>query len=217
VLTALVVDDDHADAEHAGRALTAAGYTVHLAFDATEAFALQAHQHPDLVVSDVSMPGCDGPTLLTALRAGGCTATFIAMTSDPTPEVRQRCQGAGAAICLPKPVNIAVLVAAAEQLLTHGPLRDPLEDPFDSELVDSMRASYLGLLPTRATALRDAANLTELTGTSHTLAGASAQFGYPGLAALCRLVELSARSGQCDPELVEAVLAAASHIQSTSR
>jgi len=217
MLTALVVDDDHADAERAGSALTAAGYTVHLAADATEALAFQARRRPDLIVSDVSMPGHDGPTLLRALRSAGCTATFIAMTSDPTPEVRRRCHAAGAAVCLPKPVDVAVLVATAEQLLTDGPTRDPGEDPFDAELIDGMRATYLKLLPARTAAVRDAADLPALAKAAHLLAGASAQFGYPGLATLCRSVEQAARSGERAPELVEAVLAAARHVQSTSR
>lgn len=217
MLTALVIDDDHADAERAGSALTAAGYTVHLAADAIGALALYARERIDLVVSDVSMPGCDGPTLLRALRSGGCTATFIAMTSDPTPDVRRRCHAAGAAVCLPKPVDVAVLVATAEQLLTDGPTRDPQEDPFDAELMDGMRATYLELLPARAAVIRDVADLPALAKAAHLLAGASAQFGYPGLATLCRGVERTARSGERAPELVEAVLAAAAHVQSTSR
>jgi hypothetical protein len=35
----------------------------------------------------------------------------------------------------------AVLVAAAEQLLTPGPVRDPQGDPFDAELPDSRRVT----------------------------------------------------------------------------
>ena len=220
MLTALVVDDDRADAERAGLALAAAGYTVHLASNAAEALALQARQRPNLVVSDVFMPGYDGPTLLKALRARGCTAMFITMTSDPTPEVRQRCQSAGAAVCLSKAVDVAVLVATAEQLLSNGPKRAAQEDPFDAELLDSIRATYLELLPARAAAVRDCTDLAGMAGmakAAHVLAGTSAQFGYPGLATLCRALEQAARSGQRAPELVEAVLAAAEHVHRTSR
>lgn len=217
MLTALVVDDDHDDAERAGTALNAAGYSVHLASDAIEALRVQARQGPNLVVCDVSMPDHDGPTLLRALRAMGCTASFIAMTCDPTPEVRLRCQRAGAAVCLPKPLDLSALVAKAEQLLTYGPPSGPLEDEFDAELMDSLRGRYLELLPTRTAALRNAANLSELAIATHSLAGASAQFGYPGLAALCRQVEQAVRSGEHSAKLVEAVLTAANNIQSTSR
>ena len=107
--------------------------------------------------------------------------------------------------------------ATAAQLLTDGPTRDPGEDPFDAELLDNMRATYLELLPARAAVIRDVADLPALAKAAHLLAGASAQFGYPGLATLCRGVERTARSGERAPELVEAVLAAAAHVQSTSR
>ncbi len=77
--------------------------------------------------------------------------------------------------------------------------------------------TYLRLLPERAAAVRDTTDLTELAQAAHKLAGASAQFGYPGLAALCRYLERTARSGQAAPELTDALLAAAAHVQTTSR
>lgn len=217
MLTALVVDDDGADAQRARDALAAVGYTVLTANGATEALAVHADRRPDLVVSDVFMADGDGPALLRGLRAGGCTATFIAMTSDPTPEVRSRCKEAGAAVCLPKSADISVLVATAGQLLTDGPECDPDEDPLDAELLETMRGTYLKLLPERAAAVRNTTDLPELSKAAHKLAGASAQFGYPGLAALCRSLVRAAHSGQRAPELVDAVVAAATHVQTTSR
>ncbi len=211
---ALVVDDDPADAEHVGAALAAAGFTVLLATGPAEALALQAGRRTDLVVSDVVMPGYDGPTLLQMLRACGCTATFIAMTSDPAPAVRERCKAAGAAVCLHKPVNTELLVTTATQLLAVGPQVDGDEDPLDAELLDIMRVTYLQLLPERAAAIRDTTDPTELAKAAHKLAGASAQFGYPGLASLCRCLQRSARTGQVAPELIDAVLAAAAHTTS---
>ncbi|HYO20083.1 MAG TPA: response regulator [Dermatophilaceae bacterium] len=215
MLSALVIDSDRADVEQAGDALAAAGFAVSVASDMAEALAAPASRHPDLVVCDVSGPG--QAALFAALRASGLTATFIATSSDPTPEVRRSCQAAGATVCLAKPVNTAALVAIASQLLTHGHLSDPGESPPDAELLDRIRAKYLELLPTRAAAVRDTADLPGLARVCHTLSGASAQFGYPGLAELCRGVEQGALAGRRDPELVELVLAAARHIQGTSR
>jgi hypothetical protein len=96
-------------------------------------------------------------------------------------------------------------------------LRDPGGDPFDAELTDQVRPRYLDLLPARAATLRDLTDLPDLVRASRTLAGASAQFGYPGLADLCTIVQQEARAGRRDPELIEVVMTAAWHIQRTSR
>jgi CheY-like chemotaxis protein len=210
-LHALVVDDDADDAQRVWDALTETGYTVQTAGGAAEALALYADRCPDLVVTDVSMPGYDGPTLLKALRTGGCAATFVAMTSDPTLGAMERCKEAGAAICLTKPVNLALLVAMAEHLLTKGPTLVPDEDPLDAELLGQLRLTYLDLLPERVAALRASSEPAELAKAAHKLAGASAQFGYPGLAALCRCLQRSAHAGSVAEELLDAVQAAAVH------
>jgi CheY-like chemotaxis protein len=216
MLSALVVDHDLAAAWHTGMALATAGFTVHLAADTAEAVAAQGARHLDLVVCDVSVVGYEGQTLVQTLRAAGTNATCIAITSDPSPEVRQRWRVVGAALCLRKPVDPAILGAIARQLVTQGHLCDSREDPFDAELTDLVRPRYLDLLPARAATLRDTLDLPDLARASRTLAGASAQFGYPGLADLCRIVQQEARAGRRDPELIEVVVTAAGHIQRTS-
>ncbi len=90
-------------------------------------------------------------------------------------------------------------------------------DPFDAELTDLVRPRYLDLLPARAATERELTDLPDLARASRTLAGASAQFGYPGLADLCRIVQQEARAGRRDLELVEVVMTAAGHIQRTNR
>jgi len=221
MLSALVVDPDLADALHAGTALAPAGFTVHLAADTAEAMAAQAARHLDLVVCDMSVAGHEGEplvqTLMQTLRAGGANATCIATTPDPSSDVRQPWRMAGAALCLRKPVNPAILGAIARQLVTQGHLRDPREDPFDAELTDLVRPRYLDLLQARADTVRDTLDLPDLIRACRTLAAASAQFGYPGLADLCRIVQQQARAGRRDPELIEVVMTAAGHIQRTSR
>jgi len=221
MLSALVVDRDRTDAMHAGTALAPVGFTVHLAADTAQAMAAQAARHLDLVVCDMSVAGHQGQplvqTLMQTLRAAGADATCIATTPDPSPEARQHWREAGAALCLSKPVNPTILGAIARQLVTQGHLRDPRGEPFDTELTDLVRPRYLDLLPVRAATLRDLTDLPDLARASRTLAAASAQFGYPGLADLCRIVQQQARAGRRDPELIEVVMTAAGHIQRTSR
>jgi two-component system cell cycle sensor histidine kinase/response regulator CckA len=66
----LLVEDEEAVRAFAGRALTARGYTVHEAASGQEALDLLngLDEKIDLVISDVVMPGMDGPTLLRELR-----------------------------------------------------------------------------------------------------------------------------------------------------
>ncbi len=66
----LLVEDEEAVRAFAGRALSARGYNVHQAASGPEALdLLKGLDEPlDLVISDVVMPGMDGPTLMRELR-----------------------------------------------------------------------------------------------------------------------------------------------------
>ncbi len=66
----LLVEDEEAVRAFAGRALEARGYTVHQAASGQEALDLMSelNEPVDLVISDVVMPGMDGPTLMRELR-----------------------------------------------------------------------------------------------------------------------------------------------------
>jgi PAS domain S-box-containing protein len=67
----LLVDDEPAVREYAGRALTEVGYTVLSAGSAAEAFKLlnSHHDGPGIVVTDLAMAGMDGRGLVEQLRA----------------------------------------------------------------------------------------------------------------------------------------------------
>ncbi len=66
----LLVEDEEAVRSFAARALEARGYTVHQAASGQDALDLIAGlgEPVDLVISDVVMPGMDGPTLMRELR-----------------------------------------------------------------------------------------------------------------------------------------------------
>jgi CheY-like chemotaxis protein len=70
----LVVDDMQAIREPIAASLRLAGYQTVVAADGVAAISA-AHRHkPDLILLDISMPGMDGLTCLTALRAAPTTA-----------------------------------------------------------------------------------------------------------------------------------------------
>jgi two-component system cell cycle sensor histidine kinase/response regulator CckA len=66
----LLVEDEEAVRAFAARALEARGYTIYQASSGEDALKVMAglEQPVDLVISDVVMPGMDGPTLLRELR-----------------------------------------------------------------------------------------------------------------------------------------------------
>ncbi len=65
----LLVDDDDAFRSVAAIALKSAGYVVLEATDGQAALELLEQDRPDLIISDLSMPGLDGCALSRQLRA----------------------------------------------------------------------------------------------------------------------------------------------------
>jgi CheY-like chemotaxis protein len=98
----LVVDDDDHLRALLSTVLSQEGRAVDTARDGIEAVALLSQNHYDLILSDLVMPGLDGPALYRALRAvshptaatprvifmtghvgGGQHAAFLRETTEP--------------------------------------------------------------------------------------------------------------------------------------
>ena len=84
----LVVDDDAVVREALVEALADAGYEVRAAEDGVRALALLAERAPDVMLSDVRMPGMDGLALLAVLRERAPDVPILLMTAfDDMPTV----------------------------------------------------------------------------------------------------------------------------------
>jgi CheY-like chemotaxis protein len=77
----LVVDDQRAIRELLVEALSDAGYRTASAGHGVEALSVVGREPPDLVLSDVGMPGLDGPGLVAALRARGIGIPVLLMSA----------------------------------------------------------------------------------------------------------------------------------------
>jgi PAS domain S-box-containing protein len=114
-LTVLVVDDEPDALDLLHRMLSDAGALVLLAPDAEAALACIARDRPQVLVSDIGMPGVDGYALLHRVRALGAALggelPAIALTAFARAEDRVRALRAGYRAHLPKPVEPAELVA----------------------------------------------------------------------------------------------------------
>jgi PAS domain S-box-containing protein len=113
-VSVLVVEDDGDTLRYFTRALERAGAEVRVASSVDEALRVFADRVPDVVVSDVAMPGKTGYELLRAIRADerGANVPVIAVTASGIGGDRERALSAGFAAYLRKPVEPHDLVAA---------------------------------------------------------------------------------------------------------
>jgi DNA-binding response OmpR family regulator len=105
----LVVDDEPAIRELLRTVLVADGHEVAVAEDALAALALAARREPELVVSDLCMPGASGLDLLVELRASGVKAPFVLSTGSDPSEYRSRATALAVDAILPKPLSLTDL------------------------------------------------------------------------------------------------------------
>ena len=117
----LLVVDDEADTRTLLKAvLESCGATVMTVASAGEALATLKETRPDVLISDLGMPGEDGYTLIKKVRAlpaedGGQTPS-AALTAYARVEDRMKVLRAGFQIHIPKPVEPAELIAVVANL-----------------------------------------------------------------------------------------------------
>jgi len=102
-----------------------ARYQVTLADTANAALQLAGHQHPELIILDLSLPG-----VVDAIRALRQAAVSILLLTWPTEPDRQAALDAGAHDTLIKPFGMGQLLERLEALRTptHSPQDQDKED-----------------------------------------------------------------------------------------
>jgi PAS domain S-box-containing protein len=123
-LRILAVDDDPDALELASTILGSAGATVKTCRSAADALAMLQDWRPDVLVSDIDMPGEDGYSLIRKVRAldegrGGRTPA-VALTAYGRTEDRVRTLSSGYSMHLPKPVDpdeFTTIIASVARVL----------------------------------------------------------------------------------------------------
>ena len=114
----LVVDDDEPSRHVMADTLSDAGYTVEEAADGYEALEIAARRSPDLVVSDLAMPGIDGIELARRLHAFARDLPVVLTTGlDETRDVVTAANAYGAVACLKKPMSLDELIWTIDRAL----------------------------------------------------------------------------------------------------
>jgi len=115
----LVVEDEQHLADGLRFNLEAEGYTVKTVSDGEAALSLivDEQQRYDALVLDVMLPGKDGFTVASELRAAGQFVPVLMLTARGRPEDVLRGFESGADDYLPKPFELSVLLARLHALL----------------------------------------------------------------------------------------------------
>jgi len=119
-----VVDDNADTLELVSFILEEYGTEVITAASATEAIAAIAQFNPNILISDIAMPGVDGYSLIRKVRTlsseRGGQIPAIALTAYASEEERSRLLDSGFQMHIAKPVDPAKLVAVVANLAqTH--------------------------------------------------------------------------------------------------
>ena len=114
----LVVEDEQHLADGLRYNLEAEGYTVEVSGNGEHALArFHAGEPFDVLVLDVMLPGKDGFTVIEELRRAGQFVPTLMLTARGHPEDVLRGFAAGADDYLPKPFELAILIARIRGLL----------------------------------------------------------------------------------------------------
>jgi CheY-like chemotaxis protein len=113
----LIVDDDADLSETLARLLGRFGHKCLVAASGSEAIGLIDVASPDLVVTDLHMPGLDGLAVARQARQKSPPIPVVLMTAYPTTETRGEARIVGGILHVAKPFANADMLDAVERAL----------------------------------------------------------------------------------------------------
>jgi len=115
----LVVDDSASIRNMVSFTLQQQSYETVEAVDGNDGLVKAQGGKFDLVITDVNMPGMDGITLCSKLRMlpGFKFTPVLILTTESSPEIKQRGKSAGATGWLVKPFNPDKLLATIKRVI----------------------------------------------------------------------------------------------------
>ena len=143
--TILLIDDSVMLRMTFGKALRESGYHVIEADSGAEGLVLARRHLPDLILSDVQMPGGDGPSLLREIRKDPVLKArqVVLMTGKPELMTPRKGMEEGADDFLLKPVTFDVLLRCVETRFQRASINWRVED----EMLAQMRSLVPSQLP----------------------------------------------------------------------
>jgi CheY-like chemotaxis protein len=120
----LVADTDPEMHRLLGAALSTEHFRTIAVGNGEEALSLARTEHPELIVTDLSIPELDGFAVVDQLKSDPLTAAIpvLAVTGAPYPELQQRARLAGFDALLIKPVTATTLADVGRLLVERAAL-----------------------------------------------------------------------------------------------
>lgn len=129
----VIIDDSPSNLELLTMALASENVTIHTAHEPTQGIALVQQLHPDLVITDLVMPGMTGLEVLSKIVEFDPSIDVILMTAHYTAETAVEAIRNGASDYLEKPVNIRKIRDRVRQILEATAARRAAYDTHFSE------------------------------------------------------------------------------------
>jgi CheY-like chemotaxis protein/two-component sensor histidine kinase len=127
----LAIDDNEQNLRLVSAVLTARGYELLEARDATSGIAIARAERPDAILMDVMLPDVDGLSATRTLKRDALTSCIpvIALTANAMPGDAQKAIESGCCDHVPKPVDVGRLVTAIESAIAAAPPRLSMAPP----------------------------------------------------------------------------------------
>ncbi len=184
----LIVDDDASIRKVLGFILEESGYAVRTAASGAEALETIAKDRPDLVLTDIKMPGMDGISLLKKVRRLDDAVPVIILTAFGTVETAVEAMKIGATDYLTKPISRDELTLVVRKTLhvreleeENVKLKESLRDTLHFENIIGLSPAMAGVFDVvRRVAGTDATVLvTGESGTGKELVARAIHFASP--------------------------------------
>lgn len=143
----LIVEDEPILRKNIVDRLRAEGHELYDTATAESAEQLAALLSPELVITDLRLPGIDGIELLRRVRRSSPRTLVVIMTAHGTQASALDAVRAGAYDYLTKPVELRELVLLVQRTLQHARLRDRLQCAKRSQLDDAGLERLVGASP----------------------------------------------------------------------
>ncbi|SFS57575.1 two-component system, chemotaxis family, response regulator CheY [Sulfitobacter marinus] len=117
-ISILAIDDSRTMRDLLRLTLEDAGFFVTTAEDGADGVRKLADTNPDVIITDINMPGMDGFGFIETVRSTGQNTSIpiLVLSTENSPELKDRARSVGATGWIVKPFNDSRLVSAIRRV-----------------------------------------------------------------------------------------------------